>query len=409
MATEVESAWSPAKRFKLINPNFTGNEMAVLQPANSSEQYFGREVKITDDGNTAYVGTGQAIDGRGHITSYVRLSDGTWSYQERFPLGDEFSFGQGAPSRRGYGSGFSISGDGNTLVVCDSEYDDEGNISNPHYWGIVYIYSKSSGSWVTIAAIKGTYVNQQFGSDTAINQNGTKLVVYAKGDRSGETNRAFIYNRSGNNWNPAGFLSSYRGLNVPVVGQVAMSDDGSVILSGDNVLRNGSLTELPITPIIHRLYPYSGHAVSGDGNYIAIGSPATATQEPQGGKVLLYKWNGTAWILEKTIRPNSPIVGEFFGASVTFGRNSKRLIVGAPFYRDYAAPNGATIYNETGGVYTFELSSNWGQSRRLTPSNGASRLFGSSVASTRDGSIVACGAENTPLSNYRYGTTVIFG
>ena len=57
MATEIESAWSPSKRFTLVKPTFKGLEQAKLTASDGAVyDYFGYSVAVSGDGSTAVIG-----------------------------------------------------------------------------------------------------------------------------------------------------------------------------------------------------------------------------------------------------------------------------------------------------------------------------------------------------------------
>jgi hypothetical protein len=141
-------------------------------------------------------------------------------------------------------------------------------------------------------------------------------------------------------------------------------------------------------------------AVSDDGLTMIVGAKATAGGATVGeltdGLVLVYQWNGSAWIEKARLEPKDLRLGlNFgvdFGASVAIDGN--RLIVGSPG----DAPAGASNY---GAAYIFERSGPdgvWIQTQKLLAGDpGANRYFGASVAIR--GNAVLVGAPGAPGAN----------
>lgn len=66
-ATEVESAWSPAKRFTLVKPTFKGLESQKLtHPSHWFGNSLSNSLAVSDDGNT-FVAESHKADDVDHI------------------------------------------------------------------------------------------------------------------------------------------------------------------------------------------------------------------------------------------------------------------------------------------------------------------------------------------------------
>ena len=122
-------------------------------------------------------------------------------------------------------------------------------------------------------------------------------------------------------------------------------------------------------------------ALSNDGSIVAVGEWRTGSLR---GQVRVFELSGGSWV-----RKGSSIVGEavgdYFGGSVSLSNNGLTLAVGAP-ENDGNGTNSGHVR-----VFTFS-GGDWVQ--RTPDIDGASEndLFGSAVALSGDGAVVAVGA-----------------
>jgi len=106
------------------------------------------------------------------------------------------------------------------------------------------------------------------------------------------------------------------------------------------------------------------------------------------GSVYLFSGSGTNWTQQTKLTASDAASDDYFGISVAFSKDGSVLAIGAFLDDD----NGDG--NRTGSVYLFSGSgTNWTQQTKLTASDAASDdYFGSSVAFSKDGSVLAIGA-----------------
>ena len=185
------AAWSEQGYIKATN--------AIV--VSSVAKYFGWSLALSDDGNTLVVGAVGDDSGANGVNApdsnptctviacvadsgavYVYSRSGTtWSGQAYIKAtntggGDQFGYA------------VSLSGDGNTLAV-GAPYEDSnattigGDQTNNSAGrsGAVYVYSRSSGSWLPESYVKAlnSGANLQFGSALALNGDGSILAVGA--------------------------------------------------------------------------------------------------------------------------------------------------------------------------------------------------------------------------------------
>jgi len=127
---------------------------------------------------------------------------------------------------------------------------------------------------------------------------------------------------------------------------VSLSDNGEVLVVGSPyhqvldkdsagriiVYRRGMVRFIPTLIITGtqagQMLGYSV-SISGDGKWLAVGSPYYDNGgNKDAGLVLLYRWNGLTWILLDSIEGHQP--GQELGYSVSISRYGGRVAIGAP-------------------------------------------------------------------------------
>eukprot|EP01031_Cornospumella_fuschlensis_P026227 gene26227-31684_t len=141
----------------------------------------------------------------------------------------------------------------------------------------------------------------------------------------------------------------------------------------------------------------SGSAVSlsADGSVVAIGAPLANAGGTDRGSVRVLAWNGTAWA-KRGNNINGEANNDEFGTSVALSEDGNVVAIGAPF-NDGTATSSS---DDRGHVRVFAWStSDWVQRGADIDGKNAGDESGTSVAITADGLTVAIG------SPYNDGTT----
>lgn len=118
----------------------------------------------------------------------------------------------------------------------------------------------------------------------------------------------------------------------------------------------------------------SAVALSGDGNYVVIGSSLAGPADD--GAVYVYYNNNGNWVEQAKLVVSNAVTGDGFGCAVDITKTGDRIIVGAQ--------NAAAIYifQRSGTVWTEELN---------LSSGSTSTYFGNSVAINDDGTVIFVG------------------
>ena len=131
----------------------------------------------------------------------------------------------------------------------------------------------------------------------------------------------------------------------------------------------------------------SAVALSGDGNYIVVGSSLAGSADD--GAVYVYYSNNGTWEEQAKLVASNAVAGDWFGCAVDITKNGDRIIIGAqhanalPYNQDNSGA--AYIFQRTGTSWTEELYLSGGD-------GGTNDYFGSSVAINDDGTAIFVGA-----------------
>ena len=135
-------------------------------------------------------------------------------------------------------------------------------------------------------------------------------------------------------------------------------------------------------------------SVSGDGTYLAVGSPGSPddSANAERGAVYIFKYakdgSSARYDIHQTLVPDADSqIGSKFGEMVSFAQDGNTFVVGAPKY-----DNDSTSSNE-GRVYVYSLSNDtFYETASLQPDTNNDYEFGTSVALSETGNDLLVGA-----------------
>ena len=362
--------------------------------------HFGWSVSLSDDGTKLAVGAHGDDDGgsnRGAVHLYT-VGGATWgsTVTQAVKLSDSHA-SVSLDNQDEFGTSVSLNGDGTKLAVGAWGDDDGGS-----WRGAVYLYTVGGATWgstVTQAVkLSDSHASvsldngDNFGTSVALNGDGTKLAVGAKGDDTGATNAGAVYlftvAGSGATW----------GSTVSQTKKIAHGSAGLSLDSGDNFGFNVSLSD--------------------DGTKLAVGAVFDDDGGFDRGAVYLYIVGGATWgstvtqavKLSHGAKLSSNVTislddRDYFGTGVSLSNDGMKLAVGADFDDDGGSDRGAVYLYTVGGS-----GATWGKTvTQAVKLSGASILastyvlpstislhdndeFGSSVSLSDDGTRLAVGA-----------------
>lgn len=232
-------------------------------------------------------------------------------------------------------------------------------------------------------------LNAHLGSATAMSQDGQTLVVgipdapATQGTRNVAAGEVIVYGLHDGQWRiDAEIFASNPEPNVHFGSSVAISADGQTLAVGATGESSPALN-------VHPTY--------------TPGTPAV----PEAGAVYVFGRVGDDWALAAFVKASNTGAGDHFGASVALSANGSVLAVGAPGEGNNAHDIGFQFDLDTipedqanelapssGAVYTFENDSHgWSPSHYIKGlRTAAGDEFGSTIALSADGSVLAVGA-----------------
>ena len=280
-----------------------------------------------------------------------------------------------------YGVALALSKDGQTLAV-GAQFESTAASES----GAVYVMRRTAaGVWSSPVMIKdyvGIQVDEYFGSALALSADGSVLAVGIPRNVSGAQRpgavQLFVRNAAQAYVGTAFVMATNLDDSDGFGQSLALSDDGNVLAVGA---------------------PNEDSALAGDGSILPNDDSAAGS-----GAVYVYRRAGGVgdWASEQIIKAVNAEAGDQFGTSVALSGDGLTLAVGAAFEGSSAdgvfTSVGVTDNNalESGAVYVFSrlaVEADFGNQVYIKASNsGASDRFGTAVALSQDGSVLAVGA-----------------
>ena len=256
--------------------------------------YFGQDVAISEDGNTAIVGAYREDTGGTHAgAAYIFTWSGTtWTQQQKIQASDKQTSDE-------FGKSVAISGDGNTAIVGARVEDAVVGSNTIWSTGAAYIFTWSGTTWSEQQKIQASdkQGDDQFGQDVAISGDGNTVIVGAYTEDTGATNAGavYIFTRSGTTWSQQS--------------KIQASDKQAYDFFGNSV------------------------SISEDGNTAIVGA---YREDPGGttdaGAAYIFTWSETSssWSEQQKIQASDKQASDEFGGSVAISGDGDTAIVGKP-------------------------------------------------------------------------------
>lgn len=289
-----------------------------------------------------------------------------------------------------FGLAIALSNDENTLAVGAPAEDS--NLVGVHdplepgnelaaESGAVYVFARQQGSWVPQAFIKtaNTGKNDRFGSSVSLSDDGTRLAVGAPRERSGlpgaiDAGAAYVFERTGSQW-----------------------------------AQEARVTAVAPAPAEADTFGFSV-AISGTGTTLAVGAPGQDSLGASGGAVYVFTVNAGLWQQQDFLKAFNAEADDAFGSTVSLSRDGNRLAVGAPGEDSIAEPDDEAGIN-IGAVYVFRrLETIWSHEPAYLKSGNddTNTNMGRSLALSRDGATLVAGAPGSNLGGADSGEAYIF-
>jgi hypothetical protein len=390
-------------------------QQAYVKASNTgSSDKFGYFVALSADGDTLAVSAyfessgakgidddqdDDSIPQAGAVYVFTR-HDGTWSQQAYLKASNTGEAGRGDELGDGDQFGFSLtlSDDGDTLAVSAitedsgaSGIDGDQSDNSQSSAGAVYLFTRAGSAWTQQAYIKPTNpgAGDLFGYSVSLTADGNMLAVGSfdedgslagtnerQNDDQAGTGAVYVFTRIDGDWKQTAYLkasNAERGDSLGVT--VAISDDG-------NTLAAASLDEDSETTGI---------------NSIPVRDWAADLST---GAVYVFVRDRGTWSQQAYIKASNTGRYDWFGSRLALSGDGHTLAVGAQLEdsasRGINAKQDDETAQEAGAVYLFTRDgSAWTQDAYVKGSNtDAYDEFGSSLALSQDGTLMAVGARS---------------
>jgi hypothetical protein len=370
---------------------------ACVKPTNTgADDYFGYSVALDADGETLVVG---AIYEDGSTTGINSTPNNgssnagavyVFNYNGDSLLGEDAGLWvQGAYIKASntdagdyFGESVALSADGATLAVgakyedssttgvsVSGSFDDDAGSS-----GAAYVFRFAGDAWAEEAYIKSsnTGADDRFGISISLNADGSVLAVGAYKEDSSATGINSVSNDDASNAG-ASYVFRYANDVWAEEAYVKASNASSSSSFGWSV------------------------ALSADGSALAVGASDESGSATYSGATYVYRYANAAWTEEAYIKASAPVAGDYFGRSVSLNTDGTSLAIGASGEDSLSTGVGSTSDSNgsgAGAAYVFNFDgSAWEEEAYIKASNaGAGDSFGTTVALSNDGEVLAVGA-----------------
>lgn len=408
-----ESAYDAGAVYVFARGGNTWRQQAYIKASNARHgSNFGYVVRLSGDGNTMAVSAyfessgAKGVNGdpsdestpqAGAVYVFTRTGS-TWSQQAYLKASNTGEAGKGDEIGDGDQFGFSLalSGDGNTIAVgaiAEDGASQDPNDNSLQSIGAVYVFSRSGRAWTQQAYVKPSNpsAGDLFGYAVALTADGNMLAVGsfdedgstvpyngAPDDRANGAGAVYVFARNGAAWTQQAYLKATNAEIQDSLGvSVAISSDGNTVAAG-------SLDEDCLCTGVN---PAGAQGNMAGGN--------DRTENNSAGAVYVFVRNNGAWTQQAYIKASNSGKEDWFGSRLALSGDGNTLAVGAQL--EDGANDAA---QEAGAVYLFtRAGAAWNQQSYLKGSNTeAFDEFGSSIALSGDGRLIAIGARNEASS-----------
>lgn len=386
---------SPAADYYRILENVDGvsGYEAISDDLGSAVNQFDHRVALHRRVNARYIV--EACNASGCSSSVQQLVEALDGFMEE---GIGYFKSDNPDERNRFGSALSLSADGQTLAVGESEGGNaENNTTNDA--GVVHIFQRSNGQWIAQQRLLANTGDNgdEFGNALELSADGNTLVVGAPGEDStargvngnqadnstDSSGAAYVFVRSGNQWQQQAYLkaSNTPTAEVPSIGfddrfgrAVSISADGRTIVVG---------------------------ATGEDSGATGINGDESDNSELYTGAAYVFVVDDGVWSQQAYLKASTSAGLRSFGLSVSLNSDGNTLAVGA-FNSFTPATTTVTLrgadYNTFfGAVYVFTRSnSTWQQQAILRPSEDEFdwHRFGTAIDLSDDGNTLVANGDD---------------
>jgi hypothetical protein len=379
----------------VAGPVLTASNAGEDDHLGAGDALTGVALAVSRDGNTLVAGAPRRDDpgfDAGAVYVFTRSGAG-WTQQAYITAsnaqpGDQFGFT------------VALSADGNTLAA-NANFEDGPDESVPGS-GAVYVFARIGDAWIEQATLRPSNAGEgdRFGYSLAISDDGNTLAAGAIGEDSVATGpagnhadnsaeqagAAYVFTRAGNTWSQQAYLKASNTQAGDMFGfSVALSGDGNTL------------------------------AVCGydeDSSAEGIGGDQADNRSSGSGAVYVLTRTAGAWWQQAYVKASNTTTQGAFGAAIALSADGSTMAVASvdedglnpgvgavPWQADRTAPERTRIAEDSAGaVYVYvRRGSEWTFESYIKSSNiRANDTFGTRLALSADGSVLAAGAPQQP-------------
>ena len=218
--------------YVFTNAGGTWMQMAKLTASDGAYfDFFGYSVSI--DGNTIVVGAfGNNARGSGSGGAYVFVKPNTGWNDGTQDAKLSASDGVASVSKNIFGS--SVSADGNTVVI--------GAYGEDHYKGSAYVFSNDSGTWTQTAKLTASdgANSDYFGYSVSIDGNTMVIGAYRDDDNGSSSGSAYVFSNDSGTWTQTAKLTASDGASFDYFGYSVSIDGNTMVIGAYRDDDNGS-------------------------------------------------------------------------------------------------------------------------------------------------------------------------
>jgi hypothetical protein len=326
---------------------------------------FGKIVSISGDGNTLAISNSQ----QKKIYIYTKNINNIWSLTTTLSQ----------PTIDTFGQSMQLSYDGNTLIAGAYFYP---FITQE---GIIYIYENILSVWTQTFSYSGTILNQRLGKTVSISNDGSIIAIGSQnGDFPDSRGKIQVFERAGTDWSAPtgpiliddGFISSVQ---LADLGLFISGDGNFIAATSSTTVRvyKKTIPSWPATPPSQTLTISSNGNVYLDtnANYLCVGTLS-------GNISYVYTYNTTTGLFEPQQSFNN--LDGPSQTNIIISPDGKYIAIGLP-----------NVNSNTGVVYIYKIIDNtWNLIEKIY-GDRISSIFGTSLSFNNDGSTLVIGASSS--------------